>query len=584
MANIVWNSLSFYGTREALREAMVLLSQALSFEFTPTNAGMVCRPLHDHTRVAGGRPVPPLSRLENLEPAVIMPAPLRYRGFGHDGWRAPRFVERCGYDFSLRAADIPEALIEPVDEAAGAEPVIELALSCNSRSAPPRHVLQALSRRLPGIVIQCQYEEHSNDLFGAIAYIGGNVIASHDVELSITRESLGLDPDDDSDEADSSVHEAHVTQGNLEIAERVTALAQDAALTRCRKVRVWSPLTQAACDDGVAGLQRLLRTRLDFPDKLAVLMQELSASRHAGCASWLDACLYGNEDLEELFGDALGEPGEQHSREQRRPAFSLSVEKSLDLLAACTGDAEDRMFASAMVAVLSDPATRLMSGIHPIAILTDACKEAHFMAEGEGLRRIVGQLRVQLPVMPEAPMVGIDFLQHQSGARQDEMRNLMLGTLLEQGMPQHLRAVKVLAGAGAASHEHGPSLNPHYHFDADSDALLRSLLHCGLQGGQCGFELALAAGFDEAFLFRSLAHICPKEALATFVATKGDVRLISEPQLSALTAACERFNDQETLAVYSALKSEADMRGVIRSRLTDNSADSPSAPRRRRSL
>jgi hypothetical protein len=545
MSPSIKNEITFTGTREGLRETLMLVSHGLDLHWESTPAGMVATPLFED--FGDGRSIPPLGRPALLYRSLNPPSPVRYTGLAAEGWTAPAVHSQAGSRAALCCVHRSK-LWASVETAAGAPEVYELTLTSLSYGQALQGMCRELSRRLPNVAIALSYARDEHDAgFASAAYIHGDVVAT--CTYNDILESEGRAP------VDLPIAEAR------QLAKHQT---EDELLLRFQTVHrqhdMWSPITVAAYKGGIKGVEWAVRGHRQAWSKRAALITDLAAARRAGRASWLDACLHSN-DLFETLADTSQFRRHPDSGNALRFAdstegglFSVSQERCLQMLEACAASAADRELSSVLVTVLSDPSTRMLGGIHPVALLADASKHCQGgNLFGEGLGRILSNMRSQMPKLADAAVVGVEFL----------------------CAPQALGSARI-SRTVRGSTSIGPALNPSYNFDVGADRLLMSLLHCGLQGGPMGYGLALAAGLDEEFLFRSLAAVCPRDALSAYVATHGTVESMSKPMISAFRSLAR----EEDLKLFDALQAESAMRGVIAA--ARSSAQHEVAPSKRR--
>lgn len=513
------NEVTFIGTREGLREVLMLLSHGLDFHWELTEAGMVATTLYSGDDERNS--TPPLGRPQLLYRSLNKPSPLRYLGLGAKGWSAPAVFIQSGSQVRLRNVRMSE-----IGRSTDGQPAYELSLECLSYERALQSLCRELSRKLPNIAVSLSFAISSSDpSFASAAFVQGDCVSSR--TYSDVLEASGMNRGDLPLEEAIGLAKAGV--------EDELHLRFDTVL---RRRETWSPLAVAALKGGIKGVEAALRSYPQAWAKRGQLMTELAAARVAGRASWLDACIYSNDRVDNLIEAARADvAATTKAGETEDLPFSVSQERCLQLLEACTASATDRELSSVLVTLLSDPGTRLMSGIHPVALLTDASKRCQGEnVIGEGLGRILTNLRPQLPKLHDAPLVGVEFLH-------------------TPGDPTCSEEPRLVRRTGAI----GPTLNPTYSFDVDADRLLVSLLHCGLQGGPMGYGLALAAGLNEEFLFRSLVTICPRDALSAYVASHGTVQGISEPMVTAFRSLAK----PQDIQLLEALQAETAMRGVI---------------------
>lgn len=590
MANTCSTVVMMYGTREALTSALLLLSQGLDHEFGELPEGAYVKALFDSDELpptTAGLPSmapPPLHRPRYLVPNLLVPAPLRFQGDGPTGWWAPRVNASWAFRVSALSARQLPAMLEPGDGEDGRSPVMQLTLRMSSKWSPPLDLLKACSTRVPGVVLECRYDEAGNDILGAVAYHRGAKLAQLDCPNTVTREECGLAEDDDSDEASDAVYQKHLDISDEQMRDQVKQPAQHAALTRLPRTRSWAELTSQAHNQGVQGIEAALADLPSANGKAVALATDIADARRQGGPSWMDACLFASAEVEALFERAqLAAESDSESDgdtvlSEQSPVFftTANPQRALDLLRVC---ATESTLSDALVHVLSEPGARLMSRLHPVCILADAAKEYASGEVHEGVRRLTDAMRAKLQPLPEASLVGREFLacnESDSGS-QDAINNLVAHMLLTSGDEGVERAGKLFGPA--VTTPRGPRLNPNYTFSAEADALLRSLLHCGLQGSVPGAQLALQAGFDEEFLFRSLAHVHPAGAMRAFVAIKGGAGALTPTMQACLLRECEAHKDQRTAAQFQAQLTAERMSDIIRDRLS-STAETVEPPRR----
>ena len=569
MSNSCSNTITLYGTREALAEIMMMISELPEFSYGRAQDGSAFVSPLCNTEATTAERIPPGYRRDVLVPELYIPNPLRYEGGGPEGWSAPLQVAHYGFDLCLTGAEIPDKMIDAFDADAGELPVLKLGLRCDTKWSPPIGVLRAMSARHPSVVVECRYEELGNGVLGAIALRAGAIVAQHDCTNNVTRADCGLDEDsddesmDDSEVASEKMSMRFQELGHREMDSNVSEVAMDQALTKLDRMERWSGLTRAAYESGVAGLTIALNLAARGAPGLnlaAQLATDIAESRRRGGPSWIDACLHRCEEFEAFATLAMATPGDEVEETDPIPLSGPGTARALELLELC---ALDTPLAAALVLVLSEPSARLMSSLHPVCVLVDAAKEHGDGPVHAGLTRIVDAMKQALAPIEEAGLVGREFLVHKTADSEgmDFAASLVINALLENGA-EGLATIKKTFGVGAL-HERGPKMNPTFRYDPVADALLLSLMHCGLQGTVMGTELALHAGFDPELLFHSQARIHPRSALLTFAAIRGDVGHLTPTMASRLLECCGVLKDTETVRVYLALKAECDMRGAI---------------------
>jgi len=586
MASICGNNISIYGTRERLAEVVMMLIAPPEISFGRFKDGSCFASQLTDNRDAG-HPVAPLYRRDCLVPDFFVPRPLRYEGSGPDGWSAPVRLEHYGFNLEMFGVRNLESGINNDP----AKPLMELVLKCSSKWSAPLSVFRELSKLFPDIVLECRFEERGNDILGSRAFQGGIFIAKHDCVNKVTRADCGLAELEDEDDADDDdlgvLSDQFVSNGNIEMDEIVSQCARDTILNQSPRTHHWSDLTKLSYESGVPGLLVALNNMHCEADALSnALETDISVAQQYHGASWLDSCLLRSDEFDAAVDESL-EAGDDNDLDTGYTFTRLSIGRAMELLVAC---ADNSPLADALVTILSRPTTRLMCGYHPISILIDAAKAFTQGAAQEGLSRIVGAMKLNLHPIKEAGLVGNAFLNHKSepdaSSPDKHMAEIATSLIVDGLLDQGEIGLKVITDT-FGSHileERGPKLNPGYLFDWNSDKLLRSLLHCGIQGTVLGTELALHAGFDEEFLFQSQAQTCPRAALDTFNAIKGR-GMLTQTMNSRLIEMCTDLNDIDTASVYAAQKVEFAMQATLNrslSRQIGNQDLTLALPRRRR--
>lgn len=520
---------------------------------------------------------------------MVAPVPLRYRGFHRTGWHAPHKQEHYLFDVSIRGAQV----LPPV----GGEQMFRLMLTCSTQDSPPRSMLQDLSARHPAVVVTCRYEELANGYFGGVAYHDGELLGQ-------VSECPATEPGEDDDGSDPNGEYAGeedpqaAYEERLEAARQAFRVALDLAarkavpktITATRRAR-WSTLASAAAVRGVSGFLEELRQVGGPGQQARALGQDLKAAARRGGLSWLDACMTWPGGMTEELDYVLlqheeGAPGlttaEIEDRNYNADARALSRPRMLSLLRACAPQPVEQTQALVLVELLSNPETRLMSGAHPIAFLCDAAKDCHGVQAQAGLARLIARMSRRLPVMAEAPLLGMGFLRSDAGSHAEDLADFFASTIagheVEDDLKHALLSNPLLESASRDAR--GPRLNPQYRFDPRADALLRSVLHAGIMGGKLGYELARAAGIQEDFLFACVAALAPREALQTVSSFNKDLRFLSEPATHSFRLACDQFGLNDVAAGFDALCREARMRELVANATDDASAPAPARQRR----
>lgn len=576
MSNLCSNRIRLLGSRPALLDALALLSQGDDLHFVEVARGSnryaVVLDCYDENAMGQTPVAGRFIRHDTLLARLLVDAPVRYRGFGSDGWQAPQMLEKQGFDLDIRSAMVPDELIEAGDS----EALMVLSLSCDTKNSPCTALLRALSRRLPWLVVEVDYQEVGNGVHGAAAWQAGQEIAAVTVDQvlrSDVAERLGVDADADDFDLDEHVQQAQDDAMAEALRDKVSCVSYEHAVARAHPYPAWDAVTEAAAREGIAGVLELASDSQDSGDLLAA---SLSAARHAGRCSWLDFAVWSQPHVEELLDRALASPGEKSEDDRGLSPFGLDADRTCDILRACAEGGERPELAAALIDILASSDTRLASGEHPIGLLVEAGRMSMDSDVIGGLDRVVAAFVAGLPPLPEAPLVGREFLVHESEDRQQGLLNLVVHELIESQADAEL--VKRIGSVKP----YGPSLNPGYRFDVAADRLLRSVLHAGLQVTPQGLRVALAAGIDKEFLLRSCLWASPMAALQAFESLQGGFETLSLVSMSYLHLVCTIRQSDDALSYYQAKMREHDLRSAIDSALAEPAARP--RPRSRRSL
>lgn len=623
MANMADNSIQVFGGRRAIAEFILLLQEQLLMEFTDIHLqgessvhvglpmGLLDGPLLNTQGAFDRRPAP-LQRDVMLAPDSYLPEPLRYSGGHESHWAMPY---RTGlYGFGPHHAGLCE-----LGPGADGKAVFCLSFHLSSKWSPLTALLAELSRRVPGAIIVNQYEQSGDGILGGSAYLDGKRIAHYDHDNApAADEPAGDSEEDDSeDETDDDDGESRSTRvGKAEIQARVTSPAEKAALASVGdSLRTWSHLAASAYCGGLEGLRAALDADITECGYAAALDEDLARAMRCGGMSWLDGLIYGSSTAHQVVKAVSDEVAP--SAESFPGNFNLLSAEPDGAQAVLREIASGSALGRVLLEVVSARKTRLMSGIHPVAILAEAAKQFATGELHDGFKLVAEAMKSKLGPLPDAVLLGREWLRTGNGKEEPHVAMLRLvasshlsgintaNELTELLVTEDPKVGKLIAlslgctmaqlldslEAGKLPPSIGQRLNPDYVFDLESDALVRSLWHVAMQGTVPATELALKAGFDPLFVFRSQLAQCPRGAMEVFTAVFGPDKLPDGIEQD-LVGFCEKVGDAETVARFNSMKTESLMRVALDAARSTSAASAPTAPesrssgapRRRRSL
>jgi hypothetical protein len=464
------NEVTITGTYEAVAEVCMAMSEQLSVS---TYRGEFRAP---YCRADLHAPIVVAHDFQEFTPGMMTPfVDAAVRQFGNEttGWRRPEVhrFESAG----ISPAQEDEAAAPPIG-------VAQLHLAMGSAESPPLHFLRAISARCPDVVVALVSRNDEEAQWSAIAYRAGAVLkAVGDDEVPLP----------DIVVTSSSEAEAHECSMKRTAAahELLDALAVKAVRTAPRTGTTpvngfprWSLLAHAAYDGGVKGLLRAMgSTGAQSAALGADLVAEVQRARALGVASWADTVMFGRLKLPD---GPDGKPRAPHA--EMAPLVYLNRHRELlsTLGSLAHAGSPESPLAAALLASLSDPSVRLLSGIQPVAHLAAACGKlggsndwvsCDETAARRGLVELIAALAAKCAPEQDATMVDRPLETSDPAARaRDGIRSV-------------------------------PRRSPGFVFDPEEDQLLGSVMAVALEAPLRAESLApaLSFGVKPSVLFRS---------------------------------------------------------------------------------
>ena len=481
-------SLNVTGTYEAVAEVCMALSEKLDVTvcYAPTTAF--------NTRVINERTVIARSDFhvwDTSGAASFISAPVRFPNNFKEKWNSPRDAVAME---NLETAGIHEL----VATHPGQPGRWKFIATFSTTSTAPLDMIQAMSERFPDVVVSVIFANSETSPWGAQAYRAGERVvglAAEDLNQSVgfvfaTGKTDPMDFHIALDSARSAHAETLLDAAAEESLATVSTRPIDEHMPQLRGWPRWGLFTHAAYDGGLAGLERAMAGAELTPQALAVeLIYEASAARVLGIASWVDTVMFGRRL------DVQPEPGKPLiPHNSLNGAVYVSSHRALLERIAEAGPSAPN--ALALLASLSAPSVRLLTGYHPVA----------FLAAAVGKSTIdfgVGADQCQKQVLG---LNSILFRMTRSVTEIKDARDLNV-PLNNSGQKMFDRHFGLQDKHRAGVVPYGPQMNPGYVFDVAQDKLLGSLLAVALEAPERAesFGPALAAGVPPGFLFRSAA-------------------------------------------------------------------------------